>query len=126
MDKIEGFRQYLRVAEGEELAIKSQLTDLELFERYLPFALALDVEQVWSGRFTEALTKIKQDEQAYRPCWYHGRSWNRTAPGIFATGLGSALSGVIASSSHAPGSSSGSGGGGSSGGGGGGGGGGGW
>ena len=126
LDKIDGFRHYLKVAEAEELADKAQLADLKLYERYLPYALALDVEQAWSDRFAVALAQVGQGEQNYRPGWYRGRSWSTTSPVSFASGLGTALSGAIASSSQAPGSSSGSGGGGSSGGGGGGGGGGGW
>jgi hypothetical protein len=126
LDKVEGFRQYLDVAEGDELATVNQLKDIGLYEKFLPYALALDVEQAWSNRFADALAKINQQEERYRPRWYSGSNWNHRTPGAFATGLGSALSGAIASSSRAPGSSSGSGGGGSSGGGGGGGGGGGW
>ncbi len=126
LDKIEGFRKYMAVAEGDELAHKTDLRDLELYERYLPYALALNVEQAWSDRFAKALSGIGKDEQAYHPRWYRGSRWHQTSPAGFASTLGGGLSSVIASSSTAPGSSSGSGGGGFSGGGGGGGGGGGW
>jgi uncharacterized membrane protein YgcG len=126
LDKIEGFKQYLTVAEAEEFSGKNQLDDLKLYERYLPYALALNVEQAWSDRFAKVLSGIDQDGQTYHPGWYHGKRWQQTSPAGFASTLGGGLSSVIASSSTAPGSSSGSGGGGFSGGGGGGGGGGGW
>ena len=126
MDHIRGFKMYLEVAEGEELkrmkAPPPPLTP-QLFESYLPAALALGVEQRWAERFTEVL-----DIQApgYSPAWYAGQGWNISSMGNFSRDLGSSLGTAISSASQAPGSSSGGGGGGSSGGGGGGGGGGGW
>jgi uncharacterized membrane protein YgcG len=126
MDHIRGFKMYLEVAEGEELkrmkAPPPPLTS-QLFESYLPAALALGVEQRWSERFASVL-----DVQApnYAPAWYVGNSWNIANMGAFSRDLGSSLGSAISSASQAPGSSSGGGGGGSSGGGGGGGGGGGW
>ncbi|MBN3038063.1 MAG: DUF2207 domain-containing protein [Candidatus Omnitrophica bacterium] len=125
MDKIEGFKLYLSVAEKERMNFLNPPEKTpELFEKYLPYALALDVEQPWSEQFSEVLEKAAQAGQAYSPGWYSGSSWNSLGSRGFASGIGSSLSGAIASSSTAPGSSGG--GGGSSGGGGGGGGGGGW
>src|ERR1044072_8913002 len=44
-DQIEGFRQYLGVAERDRLnALNPPEETAELFERYLPYAIALDVE----------------------------------------------------------------------------------
>jgi uncharacterized membrane protein YgcG len=126
MDHIRGFKMYLAVAEGEELkrvtAPPPPLTP-QLFESYLPAALALDVEQNWAERFASAL-----DIQApnYQPAWYSGSGFSPRNLGGFSSNLSSSLKSAISSSSTAPGSKSGSGGGGSSGGGGGGGGGSGW
>ena len=126
MDKIEGFKLYLSVAEKERLNILNPPHKTpELFEKYLPYALALDVEHEWSEQFTNVLAAAASDG-GYRPSWYRGSSWRSTDMTGFATSLGASLPGAISSSSTAPGSSSGSSGGGSSGGGGGGGGGGGW
>ncbi len=127
MDQIEGFKQYLSVAEAPRFRVLNPPEKTpELFEKYLPYALALDVEHAWSEQFSEVLARAGEDGQPYSPGWYSGRSWTRLGSTDFASSLGSAFSGAIASSSAAPGSSSGSGGGGSSGGGGGGGGGSGW
>jgi hypothetical protein len=129
MDEIEGFRTYLAAAEGDRLRVMNPPEKTpELFERYLPYALALDVDNQWAEQFAGVLAKagINSSPEGYRPSWYHGSRWNSSGLGSFAGGLGSSLSSAISSSSTAPGSSSGSGGGGSSGGGGGGGGGGGW
>ena len=126
MDHIRGFKMYLEVAEGEELkrmtAPPPPLTR-QLFEAYLPAALALDVEQKWSERFARELDIQAPD---YQPGWYSGPGFSARNLGAFSSSLGSSLNSAISSSSSAPGSKSGSSGGGSSGGGGGGGGGGGW
>ena len=49
LDQIAGFRMYLEPAEGVFLQQLNppELTP-ELFEKYLPYALALDVENAWS------------------------------------------------------------------------------
>lgn len=123
MDAIEGFRLYLDVAEGDELKLAgAPRRTPSLFERYLPYALALGVEQRWAERFAAVFAAAG----AAAPAWYHGDHWDAGRVGRFSTSLGSSLESAISSSATAPGSSSGSGGGGSSGGGGGGGGGGGW
>ena len=126
MDRIEGFKMYLSTAEEHRLEkLHPPEKTPELFEKYLPYALALEVDQEWSEKFASVLQRAAAD-QGYSPSWYHGRHWDSMHTGSFASSLGSSLSSAISSSSTAPGSSSGFGGGGSSGGGGGGGGGGGW
>ncbi|MGZ8298162.1 MAG: DUF2207 domain-containing protein [Allosphingosinicella sp.] len=127
LDRIAGFRHYLSVAEEERLqTLHPPEKTPELFERYLPYAIALKVENDWASRFTSVLAAAAASGQAQTMGWYSGHSdpWND--PGDFADSVGSSLASTISSASAAPGSSGGSGGGGSSGGGGGGGGGGGW
>jgi uncharacterized membrane protein YgcG len=127
LDQLEGFRQFLEVAERDEMNFRNPPKKTpELFERYLPYALALGVEQHWMERFAGLFVQLEQSGEHYRPVWYHGHHWNVHDLGGFSNSIGNALGSAAASSSSAPGSSSGSGGGGSSGGGGGGGGGGGW
>ncbi|MDP8266809.1 MAG: DUF2207 domain-containing protein [Candidatus Aceula meridiana] len=128
MDKMEGFKMFLSVSEKDRMNMLNPPEKTpELFEKYLPFALALDVENKWAEQFSDVFERLSQQGTEYHPCWYYGSSWNRINAGGFADSLGSSFSGAIASSAMAPGSSSGFGGGGGfSGGGGGGGGGGGW
>jgi uncharacterized membrane protein len=98
----------------------------ELFERFLPYAVALDVQNTWAKRFAGVLAAA--GAAAVAQSWYSGdRNWSDD-PASFADHVGGELSSSIASASTAPGSSDsgGSSGGGSSGGGGGGGGGSGW
>jgi uncharacterized membrane protein YgcG len=127
LDKIEGFRHYLQVAEGQQL--KARLLPrktLDLFEIYLPYALALDVEQHWTEQFAQVFADIRKEQgRRYHPSWYRS-SHGYSRMSDMTASLGNSLGSAISSSSRAPGSSSGGGGGGSSGGGGGGGGGGGW
>jgi uncharacterized membrane protein YgcG len=123
LDQIEGFRMYMVTAEEDRLNILNPPEKTpELFERYLPYAMALDCENEWNAKFAAVLAAAAAAGAA-APLWYSGNHWNS---GSFGSDLGSSLASSIASSSTAPGSSSGSSGGGSSGGGGGGGGGGGW
>ncbi|HEY0130565.1 MAG TPA: DUF2207 domain-containing protein [Allosphingosinicella sp.] len=127
LDRIAGFRHYLSVAEEERLeTMHPPEKTPELFERYLPYAIALEVENDWASRFTSVLAAAAASGQAQPMGWYSGHSDPWTDPGDFADSVGSSLASTISSASAAPGSSGGSGGGGSSGGGGGGGGGGGW
>lgn len=129
MDEAEGFRMYLSVAEKERLNLvhEPELT-VERFEKLLPFAIALGVENQWGKKFENALSRSMQDTKTYNPSWYTGTGFGAAAfsPSNFTSTMGKSFSSAISSASTAPGSSSGSGGGGSSGGGGGGGGGGGW
>ena len=126
LDRIAGFKQYLSITEQERLDRMNPPRDTpEIFERFLPYAIALGVENRWADRFAGVLAAAAaQGQQGF--AWYSGSHSPWDNPGRFASDVGSSLSNAISSASTAPGSSSGSGGGGFSGGGGGGGGGGGW
>ncbi len=127
MDKIEGFRMYLSVAEKDRLnVLNPEQKTPELFEKYLPYAFALDVEQRWAEKFSDILNKAGTSGESYHPIWYSGSIIGTFSATSFASGLSAGFATAVSSSSVSPGSSSGGGGGGSSGGGGGGGGGGGW
>jgi hypothetical protein len=129
LDQVEGFKMFLAATEGDRLQrmYPGDRTPV-LFERFLPYAFALGVEQQWTDQFSDVLSASAHPGSSggYHPGWYSGRGWDGSNMGGFAGSVGSSLSSAISSSSTAPGSSSGGGGGGSSGGGGGGGGGGGW
>jgi uncharacterized membrane protein len=128
LDRIAGFKQYLSITERDRLdRMQAPEDNLKLFERFLPYAIALEVENRWADRFTSMLAAAAAASGGSQGfAWYSGSSSPWTDTGGFVGSLGSSLSSAVSSASTAPGSSSGSGGGGSSGGGGGGGGGGGW
>jgi hypothetical protein len=128
-DEIEGMRLYLTVAEKDRLAFHHPPERTpEHFEKLLPYAIALGVEDQWAKQFSDVFERITAEtKQTYQPNWYRG---NRFGTGSIS-GFGRAFGGSLAAASVNPSSSSGgrtggSFGGGSSGGGGGGGGGGGW
>jgi uncharacterized membrane protein len=100
-----GFKEFLERVETERY--RKMITSPELFERYLPFAMAFGVEEKWAKAF----------EGIYRdpPTWYVGQT-GHFSPGSFASSMGEMSSAASSSMSSSP-SSSGSGGGGSSGGG---------
>lgn len=62
-DRLEGLREYIRRAEKGELEARyaPQKTP-ELFEEILPWAIALDVSDLWLGEFAELLPEA--------PSWY--------------------------------------------------------
>jgi len=127
LDEIVGFKDYLEIAEKHEMELRNPPEKTpQLFEKYLPYALALGVDQLWAERFSDILSAANQpDGKAYQPTWYNG-SWNSMNLGAATSSLSSSLNTAVTHSVTPPGSSSGGGGGGFSGGGGGGGGGGGW
>jgi uncharacterized membrane protein YgcG len=123
LDKIEGFKHYLKVAEKDEIALtEAPEFSIGLYETYLPYAIALDLENEWTAKLNRAIELGLVERHYSHPRWYHARGHRGDH---FSSALSSSFDSAISSSSVAPGSSSGSSGG-SSGGGGGGGGGGGW
>ncbi len=127
MDEIAGFKLYLEVAEEKLLEFQHPPEKTpELFERFLPFAIALGVENQWGDKFSDILSATTVEGQpVYRHHWYSGRNFSHSQVGQFSSTLSSGLATAAASASTAPSKSSGgssSSGGGSSGGGGGGGG----
>jgi uncharacterized membrane protein YgcG len=127
LDQVEGFKRYFVAVERDPMRrVPDPEVTPEIFEKYLPYAVALGVEKAWTARFAAALAQAGKSPATYAPTWYSGTDFASLGAAGFASTLGSALTSAVAAASSAPGSSSGGGGGGSSGGGGGGGGGGGW
>jgi hypothetical protein len=125
LDEIEGLKLYLSVAERDELERLSgpgapPTLDAKRYETLLPYAVALNVEDAWTAKFTAAVGAAAAAAATAGISWYRGSGVSSL--GNLTRAVGSSLSSQIASSSSPPGSSSGGGGGGSSGGGGGGGG----
>jgi len=124
---IEGFKLYMEKAEKLQLnAVDVGLEQpppmtVERYERFLPYAVALDVEKPWTEHFERLLP---EEAARYRPGWT--RMSGSQSLGQVTGALVSTMSSGVSSALPQSSSSSGSGDGGSSGGGGGGGGGGGW
>jgi uncharacterized membrane protein YgcG len=121
VEKINGFKLFLSVTEKDRMNFHNPPERTpELFERYLPYALALGVENKWAEQFADVFRD--KDMMNNHPLWCSSSIYSTA----FISDFSSSFSGSISASATAPGSHSGGGGGGSSGGGGGGGGGGGW
>ncbi|HVM21975.1 MAG TPA: DUF2207 domain-containing protein, partial [Sphingomicrobium sp.] len=105
LDRIAGFKHYLSITERERLDRMHPPEDTpELFERYLPYAIALGVENRWANRFAGVLAAAAaQGHQGFG--WYSGSSNPWDNPGGFANSVGSSLASTISSASTAPGSS---------------------
>jgi uncharacterized membrane protein YgcG len=119
LEAVLGFEEFLRRVEGEQYR-RVIVGHPELFDRFLPFAMAFGVEKKWARAFEGIYTST--------PPWYTGPAVTHFSVGRLSNSLAgfSAKAGTTLASSPRSSSGSGFGGGGSSGGGGGGGGGGGF
>jgi uncharacterized membrane protein YgcG len=108
LEGVLGFEEFLSRVEGDRLQRMVQTPDM--FEKFLPHAMALGVEREWARAF----------EGIYRqpPEWYHGSDATTFRTRAFVSGLGhmTARTGEAMGSSPRSSSGSGLGGGGSSGG----------
>lgn len=130
LNEVEGFRAFLAATDADRLdRLHEPDRTPELFERYLPHAIALGVENRWADHFERALVPqavggaAHGSAASFAPAWFAGSGVSSLSG--MASSLGSSFSSSLSAASSPP-SSGGGGGGGSSGGGGGGGGGGGW
>lgn len=125
--EIEGLRLYMETAEKLQFNAVTPGSEApppmtkERYEKFLPYAVALDVEKPWTKHFEKLLP---QEAANYHPTWA-GMSTGQSFASMSDSMISNMSSGVSSSLPQSS-SSSGGGGGGSSGGGGGGGGGGGW
>jgi uncharacterized membrane protein YgcG len=132
LDKVDGFKEFLGATEDADRRYAVDHSP-QTYEKYLPYAMALDLEKQWTARFASlfamAAAASAGAAAGYSPSFAHFNDAS-AFHGLGALGsFSSSFSSAISSASTSPGSSSGfsgGGGGGSSGGGGGGGGGGGW
>jgi hypothetical protein len=101
-----GFREFLSKVESDRY--RMMITSPEMFERYLPYAMAFGVEDRWASAF----------DDMYRepPDWYSGSGYGNFRASNFTSRMSTLSSSAGSTMTSSP-SSSGSGGGGSSGGG---------
>ncbi len=129
IDQIQGFKLFLKTTEVERLKVigTPPTKNPELFEKYLPYAMALNVENQWASQFAPIFDRLKQEGLEYKPVWFSGSpNFILFSANQFSSSLNYNLQTAGYTQVQAPGTYSGSGGRGSSGGGGGGGGGGTW
>ncbi|MEM7563930.1 MAG: DUF2207 domain-containing protein, partial [Pseudomonadota bacterium] len=75
LDQIEGFKHYLNIAEDDEIALRNapEFTT-DIYETYLPYAIALELENKWTARLDRAIQKGTIESSYHHPRWYHSHS----------------------------------------------------
>jgi hypothetical protein len=109
-EAILGFEEFLDRVESDRF--RRMITGPEMFERFLPYAMALGVEKKWAAAFADIYREP--------PNWYRGPGYATFRPAVFVADLGNMSSATASAMTAAPrsvGSSGMSGGGGFSGGG---------
>src|SRR5207253_5805423 len=98
LEKVLGFEEFLQRVESErfERMIKSP----ELFEKYLPYAMALKLDKNWCRAFEGICTQP--------PDWYYGYNMNTSSASRFGNSMNEMASSAGSAMTSAPRSSSGS------------------
>ena len=100
LEKVLGFQDFLSQVEGDRL--NRMIESPDLFEKFLPYAMALGVEENWARAFDGLATQPPQ--------WYTGPPGGRTfRPSAFTSDLGRMSTQAAAVMASAPRSSGGSG-----------------
>lgn len=108
-EKVLGFRMFLNATEKERLRILSGPSQsIDLYEKYLPYAVALGCEVNWTNQFAPLFADLAGQGHAYTPYWYYGSG--RFYPENFASDLSTSFNSSISSAAQVPGSLSGRGG----------------
>lgn len=98
---VEGLLLYMDVAEKDRLQMLNPPEETpRLFERLLPYALALGIEKTWGNRFE----KVLQNAQ-YVPTWYTGPSAHIFMNSGGLNSFSNNLSRQVSNSMHVPSSS---------------------
>ncbi|MDD4778096.1 MAG: DUF2207 domain-containing protein [Fermentimonas sp.] len=102
---IEGLKMYLDIAEEKRMQFfNPPAITPEKFEELLPYAIALDMEEVWGEKFEKTFLSSSVKPEAYRPTWYTGTYVNAA---MFGHALNSTLSNTMSHSATHPSSSGG-------------------
>jgi len=72
--QIEGFKLFLATTEEDRLKVigTPPTKNPQLYETYLPYAIALGVEKQWTKKFVPVFAKLAQEGTPYVPIWYVG------------------------------------------------------
>lgn len=104
---IEGLKMYLDIAEEKRMQFfNPPSVTPEKFEELLPYAIALDMEEVWGEKFEKTFLSSSIKPEAYQPIWYTGTYVNAA---LFGHALSSTLSNTVSHTATPPSSSGGAG-----------------
>lgn len=99
-NEILGFKMFLAATETERLKLigTPPTRTPELYEKYLPYAIALGVEKAWSQQFASVFRSLEKTGVAYYPIWYHGRSFGSFNATAFSGQISNSLQSAVKSS----------------------------
>jgi uncharacterized membrane protein YgcG len=99
LEQILGFEEFLERVESDRF--KRMITGPEMFERFLPYAMALGVEKKWAAAFSDIYREP--------PEWYRGAGYRSFHPTLFVNDIAGMTSHAATAMTTAPRSSGGSG-----------------
>lgn len=77
LDEIEGFRIFLQSVERHPMDIEDgPHTEPGAYEKYLPYAVALEVEQAWSDRFVALASTVHHPDPSIGATSFYLGMWN--------------------------------------------------
>ncbi len=90
---IEGMKMYIDTAEEKQLQYFNppQVTP-EVFETLLPYAIVLDMEEIWGEKFEKSFLSAMVQPEPYQPPWFSG---SVLRPAFFGHTLNSTLSNTV-------------------------------
>ena len=102
---IEGLKMYIDIAEEKRMQFfNPPSVTPEKFEELLPYAIALDMEEVWGEKFEKTFLSSSMQPEAYQPTWYTGTYINAA---MFGHALNTTLSNTVSHAATPTSSSSG-------------------
>jgi len=98
-EEVLGFEEFLQRVESDRF--RRMITGPEMFEKYLPYAMALGVEKQWAAAFADILREP--------PNWYHGPGYATFRPATLVSDLSGMSTATASAMTTAPRSTGGSG-----------------
>lgn len=97
VDQLAGFKLFLTTTEVERLRVVGTppTRTPELYEKYLPYAMALDVEQEWSYQFAPIFAQYAQVGKDYAPAWFSGQQWSLLGANALGNQMAKAVRGAV-------------------------------
>ena len=99
LDQLEGFVLFLTTGRVDHRTEKKPERTTELFERYLPYAIALEVERAWSDQFIYNLSRDEGSKLTYTTEWFQVLDSRPLNIRTFIQALGSELPKAITQAS---------------------------
>lgn len=97
LDQIAGFAAWLAAPEDDDLGSSGGELTPAVYEKFLPYAIALDREEQWFRQCAAALPRPGEDGRGYQPSWWQTESAVAgCSPAPFAGAVGDALCAAIA------------------------------